>query len=566
VATEAASVGTPAAGWADRFPSPDRLRTVAVVATLVLASLLPLFGFVGWRVHVAATATAEDTRLYLAARVEELSATVDAEMRQQLAVLRAVAALPDFEPLDRRGLHDRLKAMSQAIPEWLGVAVVDTASMLVVVNPYFPFDKEPVPVSVPEVVRRVADTRAPTIFSREPKPQAPYPGPVLNVLLPIIQGGSVPYVLIGFMRTENLQSILLRRQWHEGTLGGVVDEHGKIIASKRDPERLVGREASPELRQTSTARATGLIESTSPYGERLYTAYVRSPFTGWTSAVGTTRSTIDEAAQRGIWTLILTAAICATLAVTLATLFFSLFVARRVDQERSASAVALHAADQRSLAELRAASDRQRLLINELNHRVKNTLATIQSMARLTLRGPAIDPQTREVFEDRLMALSRTHDVLTRESWEGADLRDVIDEAVAPHCGSGGDRFRLAGPTLRLPPKAALAFAMALHELCTNAAKYGALRGEAGTVAITWRVDDRARPPRLDLRWEERDGPAVTPPDHQAFGTLLVKRMLAMELRGQVELDFRPEGLVCRVSAPVPVAGRGAASEARGVP
>jgi two-component sensor histidine kinase len=190
--------------------------------------------------------------------------------------------------------------------------------------------------------------------------------------------------------------------------------------------------------------------------------------------------------------------------------------------------------------------EHQRLLINELNHRVKNTLATVQAIAHQTFRGEH-SPKT-ETFEARLLALSKAHDLLTRESWEGAALSEIVEGAVAPFQRTDGARFRIGGPKVWLAPRIALALAMALHELGTNAAKYGALSIPSGHVEINWTTSG-ASPPHLVLRWEEQGGPPVVPPTRRGFGTRLIERMLASEMSGEVELRYEPAGVVCTVEA-----------------
>jgi PAS domain S-box-containing protein len=195
--------------------------------------------------------------------------------------------------------------------------------------------------------------------------------------------------------------------------------------------------------------------------------------------------------------------------------------------------------------------ERQKLLINELNHRVKNTLATVQSIVSQTLRNAQSFDRAREDLEVRLLALSRTHDVLTRESWERADLRDIVDVATEPYRSRGEHRFRVEGSPVTLPPALALTIAMALQELATNAVKYGALSNEAGTIDLTWRVS-RATPPVLDLEWRETGGPPVAAPTRKGFGTRLIERSLAAETGGEASLAYDPAGLVCRIRAPLP--------------
>jgi two-component sensor histidine kinase len=197
------------------------------------------------------------------------------------------------------------------------------------------------------------------------------------------------------------------------------------------------------------------------------------------------------------------------------------------------------------ISERKRAEEQRTLLIHELNHRVKNTLATVQAVAAQSLRNAASPEAARDTFTARLMALAKAHDVLTRESWEGADLHDVVTGAVAPYRTGGRDRFDLSGPPVRLQPSTALAIAMALHELATNAAKYGALSGEGGRVGIAWGLEDG----RLRLEWREGGGPPVAPPSRRGFGTRLIERGLAAELEGEVHLAFEPAGVVCTMTA-----------------
>ena len=194
--------------------------------------------------------------------------------------------------------------------------------------------------------------------------------------------------------------------------------------------------------------------------------------------------------------------------------------------------------------------ERQRLLIHELNHRVKNTLATVQSIASQTLRNAETTAEAREAIEGRLFALSRVHDVLTQENWEGAHLREVVAEAVAPYRNSREDRLHLGGPDVRLPPRMALAMAMALQELATNAVKYGALSNDVGEILIQWMLDRATEPPQLRLRWQESGGPAVKAPQRRGFGTRLIERSLALDLEGDVRIAFEPGGIICTVDAP----------------
>jgi two-component sensor histidine kinase len=204
------------------------------------------------------------------------------------------------------------------------------------------------------------------------------------------------------------------------------------------------------------------------------------------------------------------------------------------------------------------AEEHLRLLINELNHRVKNTLATVQSLAaqsfhRIGTGGNENIVGAYSAFEARLFALARGHDVLTRENWESACLTEVVTQTFAPYRDHPGDckRIKIDGPNLRVPPPMALSLSMALHELSTNALKYGALGASGGQVRISWSTVTASTGMRLVMRWEENGGPAVIPPTRKGFGSRLIQDGLARELNGVVQLSYEPHGVVCTIDVPL---------------
>jgi PAS domain S-box-containing protein len=191
---------------------------------------------------------------------------------------------------------------------------------------------------------------------------------------------------------------------------------------------------------------------------------------------------------------------------------------------------------------------RRDLMIHELNHRVKNTLATVQAVASETLQGA--DPAMRAALDGRLMALASVHDVLTRESWHSADLGEVVAASLAPFGGTETSRFHVRGPPLLLLPRAAVALAMGLHELATNAAKYGALHVPEGRVSLLWEIDGRS-PQTLFMTWSEQGGPKVAAPCRRSFGSAMIEGALASDLGGTATLYFDPEGVRCVIEAPL---------------
>jgi two-component sensor histidine kinase len=197
----------------------------------------------------------------------------------------------------------------------------------------------------------------------------------------------------------------------------------------------------------------------------------------------------------------------------------------------------------RDLTEIKQAEALQRLLANELNHRVRNTLATVQSITSQTLRGSSDVEHARDAIEDRIVSLARVHDLLTARSWSGADLRDVVERAMQPFPAA---QIELAGPSFDVPPQHALALSLALHELATNAAKYGALSAPGGRVAIGWARCEN----ELQMTWRETGGPPVSSPTRRGFGSRLLQVSLR-DLGGRSRLDYAAQGVAADFSAPL---------------
>lgn len=190
----------------------------------------------------------------------------------------------------------------------------------------------------------------------------------------------------------------------------------------------------------------------------------------------------------------------------------------------------------------------QAVLVGELNHRVKNVLATVIAIARQTLAREEGNRDGVEAFEARLVSMARAHDLLTRGNWEQAELKDIIEQALSPY---SRERFEITGPNLQLVARAALSISLALHELATNAAKYGALSTAQGRILIAWSLEGSGPSPRLSLRWREVDGPEVREPSRKGFGSRLIEKLLATELNGKATISYRPDGVICEVDAAI---------------
>lgn len=201
----------------------------------------------------------------------------------------------------------------------------------------------------------------------------------------------------------------------------------------------------------------------------------------------------------------------------------------------------------------RDAERAQRIVINDMNHRMKNLLAVVQAMAVQSFREDRPLALSMSSFDSRLRALAGAHDLLLDRSREDVALHGVIESTVAPH-DPGHARVTFEGPPLVLDPETAVSMAMAVHELLTNAAKYGALSTPAGTVAIAWSFDSTPDHGKVRLEWKERGGPAVVVPARRGFGTRFIERVLAGQANGEAAIRFEPDGVRAVFEAP---AGRG---------
>ena len=198
------------------------------------------------------------------------------------------------------------------------------------------------------------------------------------------------------------------------------------------------------------------------------------------------------------------------------------------------------------VTERKQLEEQRQLLLDELNHRVRNTLMVVQGMAFQSFKGEDVPKAQLANFNARLHALAAAHTVLSRSNWTGASLREMVREGLA--ITGGGERVSSSGPDVSLRPGAAVALVLVLHELATNAVKYGSLVGDAGTVAVDWSIsgDDR-----IVLNWSERGGATVTSPTRTGFGTRLITASVGGQLGGEVKLDFSPEGLTCWMAFPL---------------
>jgi PAS domain S-box-containing protein len=204
------------------------------------------------------------------------------------------------------------------------------------------------------------------------------------------------------------------------------------------------------------------------------------------------------------------------------------------------------------VSERKYVEERQTLLIRELHHRVKNTLATVQAIVGSTARSAVTIDEFYQGFVGRIVSLAKTHNLLTEDYWQTAALNEMLANELGPYDDDGGTRVALDGPRVELTSEIAVPIGMAIHELTTNAIKYGALLAPAGRVVVSWTVSEVDGRRMLRFVWREEGGPPVSEPRRQGFGSRLLQRVLATQLQAKVQVDFAPSGLVFTMDAPLP--------------
>ena len=393
-------------------------------------------------------------------------------------------------------------------------------------------------------------------------------------MLPIalrIDAGAGPRMLVTAIDLDWLGARLRERDLAAGSAVSVADRDGVILAREPDAEDFVGKRLSEPAMVLAHARIPGTVELTSPDGTQRIVGYqpAGSALSDLFVGVGFSTDAAFAPVYRSTWRSLALAGIGAAAAFLLAwTVGDRLFrrpvrrildtiASWRAGDETARIGIAPDAGELSILAAaideymdglvaVRAAraeaEERRTLLLLEMNHRIKNILAAVQAIANQTFKTVG-SPETLAAFGSRLAAMAATHDLLVRDNWESADLAGTVSAAIDPFGSDGLRRFDLDGPPVQVTAKAALSLSMAIHELCTNAAKYGALAVPEGRVTVRWRLDGERQARRFHLAWREEGGPPVPPPARRGFGSQLIEATLAAELAGSAEIHYDVAGV-----------------------
>ncbi|QOZ73580.1 sensor histidine kinase [Bradyrhizobium arachidis] len=380
---------------------------------------------------------------------------------------------------------------------------------------------------------------------------------IVTIAVPVRIRGEIRYALNIGLSTKYLAS-MMDEYVSAGMVGSIVDAKGLLLARRPllDGDDLVGQTTIPAVMAHLGQPSAWWIEAVSRTGVPTYTSLLRSNQSSWSINLAVPRDVIDGPLHRTAESIAALTVFTLLLGLGLARMLSRRFLAEFADLERyvaglrsGATAPKLGTISEVNRmkkvlhqvgSELAGALKQQKALLDEINHRVKNTLGTVQSIARLSRASSSDLNEYAAAFEGRLLALSQAYNLLTENNWVGVSLVSIVKQTLAPYAGPA--RLEIDGPDILLPPKLTLAISAALQELSTNAAKYGAFSVASGKLQISWTVDETGL---VRLSWTEREGPLVHKPTRRGFGTKMITGMFTGEAGWSVNLDFNPAGLRC---------------------
>jgi two-component sensor histidine kinase len=490
------------------------------LALLVAGTTLPLILFAGGLVYVHHVQDRERAYDRVLDNVRSVRLTLDSEVQSITAGLQVLALSQALARDDFKEFRVLVDTFLTRFPDGANISLADEAGNQLVNSAQ---RKEgPLPPVKRETLAQVFETGGPAysnLFYGSVSGD-----PIIVIDVPVYRNGKVVYALSMNPPLSIFQRLIEQERFGPEWTIAIFDRTGTNFARVPNPERTVGQKASPSLLTEMFKQDEAKIRTTTLEGVNLITAYTRSPVSQWTVAGGIAEATITAPVWR---TLALTAAIGGVLLVI--GVAFAIRLARDVARGEALQA----------------------LMVNELNHRVKNTLATVQSISAQTFRDTSSFADARDKFEARLIALGRAHNILSEERWLDADLQEIVNGILVPLGFKDSERVKLIGPAIRVPPRAALMLSMVLHELATNAVKYGALSGPSGRLSVDWDLHGEGKDARVDLIWREAGGPAVLPPKRKGFGSRMIEQSMSAQLGGKADLAFAPEGVVCRLEFPL---------------
>jgi len=534
---------------------PRRIR--AYLALFALGLTVPLIALAAFALTRMASFEETQIQRRVLRVAEDVSADVDRELYRALVTLETLSTSAELKRGDYRAFH--AQALLALKRKGTAIVLLDRSNQELV-DTWKDYGAELPRTGDPTTAQRVFETGRPQVSNL-------FTGtitadPVFNVEVPVAdQDGTARYVLVMSFEASIIADVLRGANLEPGWIAGVTDNNGVILARSESHEEFVGKPLPPELLEQSRARR-GAYPAVNVAGEPIVRATTRSGFADWLISATVPAAAVEAPRRRSYefaGVLLLSAL---TLGGALAYLF-GMLMTHPLDQatraahlvgrgeQVAASPSGLVEADvliealSNASAELTRRQEHAVFLMRELAHRAKNQLAVVKGMAFQTAKQSDSLDDFLQQFEHRLQGLAQSQDVLVRQNWKGAWLKDLAQAQLEPF--AAGERAELNGPELFLDANAVQNIGFALHELATNASKHGALSTAEGRIRVAWnRLDDG----RIALDWIERNGPAVGTPSRKGFGHRVIMELVPHALEGSAKVDFPPEGIRWHLEIP----------------
>lgn len=493
-----------------RGPRLSRLSLPVRLALLVAGTTLPLILFAGVIVYQTYSKDREQASARVLEAVRSMRIALDSEVQRIVGGLQVLSLTNSL----RNGDFNGFRRVAEGFLEQYegGVLLIADRDGRQVFSSVTEDAASLPPRNNQEVVRRVFETKRPVfsdLFRGSVRGRQ-----IVTVEVPAFKDGEVIYDISFAPPLAVFQKIIEAQQPSAAWTISIFDGKGINFARVPNPDATIGQRASPTLFAELFKAREAELKTVSLEKVPLITAFTRSEISGWTVAAGIAEATL----VRPLWRNLALTAAAGTLLLLIG-IGFAIRMATTI-----ARGEALHA-----------------LLIEELNHRVKNTLAIMQAIAGQTFRSAS--QSERRAFEGRLGALAGAHNLLSEEKWVHAGINDLVERVLRPHAVLASNRIRVSGPAVPLTPPQAVTLSMILHEIATNAAKYGALANDTGKVTIEWQTFDASNGKTLQLTWRESGGPKVTAPKRKGFGTQLIERGARDQLGGGATVTYAEDGL-----------------------
>lgn len=540
-------------------------RLLALVAVAAIPALTGLVYFI-WTIHQERAHEVRDQTL---ANSRVASLEVERIVTGTQGVLEAIASASDITGDDPEACSAYLNSLSRQLPQFLGFDVIAPDGHVICGSSSLPLaDADVIGSSWFNDVKTTSAFSV-GVFTRLQPDGTGY----LPLALPVVRNGQQGLIVLAAVNLKWLSARLAERQAQDGSSVVIADRNGIILARQPDTGNYVGQRLKDPLPVLLHLGEPGVTETTGLDGIERIVGYQPPAVSGSGLYIGTGTSTHAAfapiyastwrsigiaafgvlAAAGIVWSLgnrLLRAPLLRILSTVDSWRAGNETVRTEIQRDGSEISLLAAATDEYMDAVLadraarRIAEQHRSLLLREMSHRIKNLLATVQAIANQTFRDGA-GPESLQTFGQRLSAMAATHDLLVSSNWQRTELRPAIEATVRPFAGDQGKepRFVLSGPPLEITARGAFSLSMALHELCTNAAKYGALSQSGGHVDITWSLEREGDANVFRFEWREVNGPPCYPPTRQGFGTRLVRAAFTSEFGAEASLEFPVSGV-----------------------